>query len=226
MSVRRPAVGLSANLPVGLPACQFVCLPVYLSSTCLLPVCYLPAWLHACLPGCLFACLSARLHKIIDDCRINNCAHLLLLQIHDCGIAVADQHSLKSCEIAIAEVLSSSCGIAIVDLKKMCRPTSDASLECLAGPLINPTYLLFKEYPRKTVKLCLCSICPLYRVFWSPCSSPITTQSHWSSGSTVCFPSVGSVVCILVPWDAPTLTMVVLLLALFHYSIVSDLSIC
>jgi hypothetical protein len=36
----------------------------------------------------------------------------------DCGIAelrVAEQHLFKSCRIAIAEVLPSSCGIAIAD---------------------------------------------------------------------------------------------------------------
>jgi hypothetical protein len=38
----------------------------------------------------------------------------------DCGIAVAEQHFLKSCRIAIAEVLPSSCGIAIADSKKSC----------------------------------------------------------------------------------------------------------
>jgi hypothetical protein len=34
----------------------------------------------------------------------------------DCGIAVAKQHFLKSCGIAIAEVLPSSCGIAIAEV--------------------------------------------------------------------------------------------------------------
>jgi hypothetical protein len=35
-------------------------------------------------------------------------------------IAVAGRHSLKSCGIALAEVLPSTCGIAIADLKKSC----------------------------------------------------------------------------------------------------------
>jgi hypothetical protein len=38
----------------------------------------------------------------------------------DCGVAVAEQHFLKSCGIAIAEVLPSSCGIAVADSKKSC----------------------------------------------------------------------------------------------------------
>jgi hypothetical protein len=33
----------------------------------------------------------------------------------DCEIAVVEQHLFKSCRIAIAEVLPSSCGIAIAD---------------------------------------------------------------------------------------------------------------
>jgi hypothetical protein len=39
----------------------------------------------------------------------------------DCGTAVAEQHFLKSCGITIAEVLPSSCGIAIADSKKVAR---------------------------------------------------------------------------------------------------------
>jgi hypothetical protein len=38
----------------------------------------------------------------------------------DYGIAVAEQNFLKSCGIAIAEVLSISCGIAVADSKKSC----------------------------------------------------------------------------------------------------------
>jgi hypothetical protein len=38
----------------------------------------------------------------------------------DCGIAVAEQRSFKSCIIAIAEVLPSSCRIEIADSKKSC----------------------------------------------------------------------------------------------------------
>jgi hypothetical protein len=36
----------------------------------------------------------------------------------DCGIVVAEQHFFKSCGIAVAEVLPSSCGIAIANSKK------------------------------------------------------------------------------------------------------------
>jgi hypothetical protein len=42
------------------------------------------------------------------------------LQLRTCGVAVAEQHFLKSCGIAIAEVLPSSCGIAVADSKKSC----------------------------------------------------------------------------------------------------------
>jgi hypothetical protein len=38
----------------------------------------------------------------------------------NCGVAVAEQHFLKSCGIVIAEVIPSSCGIAIADSKKSC----------------------------------------------------------------------------------------------------------
>jgi hypothetical protein len=69
------------------------------------------AYLSVCPP----ACLSVR----DDDCTVNNRAHLLILQIHDCGIVVAAQHSLKSCGIASADVRPSSCGIAIADLRKV-----------------------------------------------------------------------------------------------------------
>ncbi len=44
----------------------------------------------------------------------------LQLRSYGCGVAVAEQHFLKSCGIAIAEVLPSSCGIATVDSKKSC----------------------------------------------------------------------------------------------------------
>jgi hypothetical protein len=67
LSANQP-VGLPANLPVGLPASLSVCLSVC-PPTYLHPVHYL----SACLPVCL--------HEIIDDCWINNRAHLLILQI-------------------------------------------------------------------------------------------------------------------------------------------------
>jgi hypothetical protein len=45
----------------------------------------------------------------------------------DCGIA--ENISLKSCEIAIAEVLPSSCEIAIADSKKSCTcPPGEISI--------------------------------------------------------------------------------------------------
>jgi hypothetical protein len=133
MSVRQPAcwfVCLPANvlsvcLPVCLSVCLSACLPAYLSSTCL-TTCPLPAFcLYACQPVCLPAC--ACLREISDDVRINNRAHLFISQTYDCVIAVADQHSLKSCGIAIAEVLLSSCGITIADLKKRLRMPTFAS---------------------------------------------------------------------------------------------------
>jgi hypothetical protein len=88
MCVRRPAcwfVCLSANLPffpfACLPACRFVCL-----SVC--PPACLPKLTSTRLPACpLPACLSAFLCEIIDDFQINNRAHLLILQKHDCGVA-------------------------------------------------------------------------------------------------------------------------------------------
>ncbi len=39
----------------------------------------------------------------------------------DCGVAAAEQHFFKKCEIVIAEVLPASCGIAIADSKKVAR---------------------------------------------------------------------------------------------------------
>ncbi len=42
------------------------------------------------------------------------------MRLRNCGVAVAERHSLKSCGIAIVEVLPSSCGVAIADSKKSC----------------------------------------------------------------------------------------------------------
>jgi hypothetical protein len=50
------------------------------------------------------------------------------------GVAVAEQHFLKSCGIAIAEVLPSSCGIAMADSKK----------SCACPPLSKPVSLIAK----------------------------------------------------------------------------------
>jgi hypothetical protein len=47
------------------------------------------------------------------------------LRLRNCGDAVAEQHSFKSCGIAIAEVLTSSYGIAIAEKKKLRMPTSE-----------------------------------------------------------------------------------------------------
>jgi hypothetical protein len=40
--------------------------------------------------------------------------------LRNCGDAVAEQHSLKSCGITIAEALPSGCGVAIADSKNCC----------------------------------------------------------------------------------------------------------
>jgi hypothetical protein len=42
------------------------------------------------------------------------------LRSYGCGVTVAEQLSFKSCGIVIAEVLPSSCGIAIADSKNSC----------------------------------------------------------------------------------------------------------
>jgi hypothetical protein len=41
--------------------------------------------------------------------------------LRNCGVAVAEQHFFKSCGLAIAEVLSSGCGIAVQTQKKVAR---------------------------------------------------------------------------------------------------------
>jgi hypothetical protein len=51
------------------------------------------------------------------------------LRLRNCGVAVAEQHFLKSCGIAIVEVLPSSCGIANADSRKVAR----AHLCCFQG---------------------------------------------------------------------------------------------
>ncbi len=45
-------------------------------------------------------------------------ADLKKLRLRKCGVAVAEQQFFKSYGIAIAEVLPSSCGIAVADSKK------------------------------------------------------------------------------------------------------------
>jgi hypothetical protein len=54
----------------------------------------------------------------------------------DCGVAVAEQHSFKSCGIAVADVLPSSCRIAIADSKK----------SCTCPPLVKTTVYWYRTY--------------------------------------------------------------------------------
>jgi hypothetical protein len=56
----------------------------------------------------------------IAEVKLSTCGLQKKLRLRNCGVAVAEQHFLKSCGIAIAEVLPSSCEIAIADLKKSC----------------------------------------------------------------------------------------------------------
>jgi hypothetical protein len=63
-----------------------------------------------------------------------SCGFQKKLRLRNCGVAVAEQHFFKSYGIAIAELLSSSCGIAIADSKKSCAcpPLS------ISPPVIRP----------------------------------------------------------------------------------------
>jgi hypothetical protein len=56
----------------------------------------------------------------IVEVKPSSCGLQKKLRLRNCGDAVAEQHSFKSCRIAIAEVLPLSCGIAISDSKKSC----------------------------------------------------------------------------------------------------------
>jgi hypothetical protein len=49
----------------------------------------------------------------IAELKLSSCGLLEKLRLRNCR--VAEQHFFKSCGIAIAEVLPSSCGIAIAD---------------------------------------------------------------------------------------------------------------
>jgi hypothetical protein len=60
----------------------------------------------------------------IAELKLSSCGLKKKLQLQNCGIAVVEQHSFKSCGIAIAEVLPSSCGVAIADLRV---PTSGSN---------------------------------------------------------------------------------------------------
>jgi hypothetical protein len=50
---------------------------------------------------------------IIAEGKLSSCGLKKKLQLRTCGVAV--QHFFKSCGIGIAEVLPSSCGIAVAD---------------------------------------------------------------------------------------------------------------
>jgi hypothetical protein len=51
----------------------------------------------------------------IAEVKLSSCGLRKKLRLRNCGVAVAEQHFLKKCGIAIAEVLPSSCGIAVAD---------------------------------------------------------------------------------------------------------------
>jgi hypothetical protein len=55
----------------------------------------------------------------IAEMKLLSCGHEVAtsekLRLRNCGDAVAEQHSFKSCGIAIAEVLTSSYGTAIAE---------------------------------------------------------------------------------------------------------------
>ncbi len=52
------------------------------------------------------------------DLKLRTSEKVAIARLWNCGVAVAEQHFFKSCEIGIAEVLCSCCGIAIADSKK------------------------------------------------------------------------------------------------------------
>jgi hypothetical protein len=52
----------------------------------------------------------------IAEVKLSSCGLQKKLRLRNCGVVVAEQHSFKSCGIAIAEVLPSSCGIAIAEV--------------------------------------------------------------------------------------------------------------
>jgi hypothetical protein len=56
----------------------------------------------------------------LSSCGLGSCGLRKKLRLRNCGVAVAEQHFCKSCGIAIVEVLTSSCGIAVADSKKSC----------------------------------------------------------------------------------------------------------
>jgi hypothetical protein len=54
------------------------------------------------------------------ELKLSCCGLQKKLRLRNCGVVVADQNFFKSCGIVIAEVLPSSCGIAIANSKKSC----------------------------------------------------------------------------------------------------------
>jgi hypothetical protein len=53
----------------------------------------------------------------IAEVKLSSCGFKVADFKKNCNCGVAEQHFLKSCGIAIAEVLPSSCGIAVADSK-------------------------------------------------------------------------------------------------------------
>jgi hypothetical protein len=68
------------------------------------------------------------------ELKLPSCGLQKKLRLRNCGVVVASNMSVKSCGIAITEVLPSSCGIAIADSKK----------SCACPPLINTTVWKFE----------------------------------------------------------------------------------
>jgi hypothetical protein len=117
----RLSVCLSAYLSVCLPLCPPICLSVWPSVR--LSVCvstYLPVCLPVCLSVRLPVCLPAWDYRRLPDQQLCPSINITNTRLWNCGIAVADQHSIKSCGIVIAKVLLSSCWIAVADQKKSC----------------------------------------------------------------------------------------------------------
>jgi hypothetical protein len=56
------------------------------------------------------------------------------LRLRNCRVAVGEQHFFKRCEIAIAEVLPSSCGIAIAEVAS----AHHCPLHSLTGSVVQP----------------------------------------------------------------------------------------
>ncbi len=63
---------------------------------------------------------TAKYVRKIVEVKFSSCGLRKKLRLRNCGVAVTEEHFFKSCGVAIAEVLPSSCGIAIADSKKSC----------------------------------------------------------------------------------------------------------